>query len=126
MTTLTTGEIRPNHTQLDLFFQDIIALDSERKAATNAGIPALLRLVKIADRNTGQSCTVRLFLLGLYNGYHFPFNMVKLRGLDKALFDDCIDVLTLDARVTAQEVNLYIDNGEKLFARWAKMAGGAK
>ena len=72
MTTQTVGEIRPNHTQLDLFFKDIIALDTERKAATDAGIPALLRLVKIADRDTGQACTVRQFLLGLYNGYRFP------------------------------------------------------
>ncbi len=47
MTTQTTGEIRPNHTQLDLFFQEIFALDTERKTATDAGIPALLRLVKV-------------------------------------------------------------------------------
>ena len=126
MTTQTTGEIRPNHTQLDLFFQGIIALDSERKAATDAGIPALLRLVKVADRDTGQAATVRKFLLGLYNGYRFPFNLVKLRSLDKALFDDCMAVLTLDARVTAKEVHLYIDNGGKCFERWAKMAGGAQ
>jgi hypothetical protein len=126
MTTQTTGEIRPNHTQLDLFFQEILAADTERQAAQSAGIPALIRLVKVADRDTGQAATVRQFLLGLYNGYRFPFNLVKLRGLDKSLFDDCIDVLILDARVTAKEVHLYIDNGEKLFARWAKMAGGAQ
>jgi hypothetical protein len=126
MTTQTVGEIRPNHTQLDLFFQDILAADTERQAAQSAGIPALIRLVKVADRDTGQAATVRQFLLGLYNGYRFPFNLVKLRGLDKSLFADCIDVLILDARVTAKEVHLYIDNGEKLFARWAKMAGGAQ
>lgn len=126
MTTHTVGEIRPNHTQLDLFFQEILAADTERQAAQSAGIPALIRLVKVADRDTGQAATVRQFLLGLYNGYRFPFNLVKLRGLDKALFDDCIDVLILDARVTAKEVHLYIDNGEKLFSRWAKMAGGAQ
>jgi hypothetical protein len=126
MTTQTTGEIRPNHTQIDLFFQDIIALDSERKAATDAGIPALLRLIKIADRDTGQACTVRQFLLGLYNGYTFPFNLIKLRSLDKSIFDDCLLVLTLDARGTAQEVHHYLDNGGELFERWAGMAGGAQ
>lgn len=99
MTMQTMGEIRPNHSQLDLFFQEIFALDTERKTATDTGIPALLRLVKIADRDTGQAETVRQFLLGLYNGYRFPFNLVKLRSLDKALFDDCMSVLTLDARV---------------------------
>ncbi len=126
MTTQTTGEIRPNHTQLDLFFQEIFALDTERKAATDAGIPALLRLVKVADRDTGQAATVRQFLLGLYNGYRFPFNLIKLRSLDKALFDDCMLVLTLDARVTAKEIHLYIENGGKRFERWAGMVGGAQ
>lgn len=126
MTTQTLGEIRPNHTQIDIFFQEILALDAERQTATDTGIPALLRLVKIADRDTGQASTVRLFLLGLYNGYRFPFNLIKLRGLDKTLFDDCIAVLTLDARVTAKEVHLYIDHGSQRFERWAKLAGGAK
>lgn len=121
-----TGEICQNQTQLDVFFQEIFALDTDRKAATDAGIPALLRLVKVADRDTGQAATVRQFLLGLYNGYRFPFNLVKLRSLDKALFDDCMSVLTLDARVTAKEVHLYIENGSKRFERWAKMAGGAQ
>jgi len=126
MTTQTLGEIRPIQTGLHVFFQEIFAQDIERKSSAEAGIPALLRLVKMADRDTGQSNTVRQFLLGLYNGYRFPFNLIKLRGLDKNLFDDCMLVLTLDARVTAKEIHLYIDNGGKHFERWAKMAGGAQ
>lgn len=126
MTTQALGEIRPNHTQIDIFFQEIFALDTERQSATEAGIPALMRLVKIADRDTGQASTVRQFLLGLYNGYRFPFNLIKLRGLDKNLFDDCMLVLKLDARVTAKEIHLYIDNGGKRFERWAKLVGGAQ
>ncbi len=126
MTTQTVGEIRPKHTQIDIFFQEILALDAERQSATEAGIPALSRLVKIANRDSGQASTVRQFLLGLYNGHRFPFNLIKLRGLDKELFDDCMAVLTLDARVTAKEIHLYIDNGSKRFESWAKMTGGAQ
>lgn len=103
--------------------QQIIDSDAERKAATDAGIPALYRLADVAERDTGQAVTVRAFLLGLYNGYRFPFNLVTLRGLDKALFDDCVAVLTLDARATAKEVHQYLRDGSELFERWAQ--GGA-
>jgi hypothetical protein len=37
-----------------------------------------------------------------------------------------MSVLTLDARVTAKEIHLYIDNGSKRFERWVKIAGGAQ
>lgn len=108
------------------FLQQILDQDSERQAATEAGIPALMRLANVADRDTGQAETVRLFLLGLYNGYRFPFNLITLRGLDKSLFDDCMAVLTLDARATAQEVHQYLDDGGDLFERWASLSGGEK
>lgn len=127
MSTQTTGKIRPinpDQSHLDAFFQEIFALEIERKAASEAGIPALIRLAKIADRDTGQADTVRQLLLGLYNGYRFPFNLVKLRGLDKSLFDDCMAVLTLDARATAKEVHQYLKNGGEKFERWAQ--GGAQ
>jgi len=108
------------------FLEQIAAFETERQAATEAGLPALERLIRVAERDTGQSETVRLFLLGLYNGYAFPFNLVKLRSLDKSLFDDCLLVLTLDARVTAQEIHLYVYKGGDLFERWAHVAGGVK
>jgi len=100
--------------------QQIIDSDIERKAAADAGIPALIRLADIAKRDSGQADTVRRFLLGLYNGYCFPFNLTTLRGLDKALFDDCIAVLKLDARATAKEVHQYLMGGGELFERWAQ------
>lgn len=128
MNTQATGKICPANTQhpdaVNDFLSQILDLDNERQSATDAGIPALIRLAVIAERDTGQAETVRLFLLGLYNGYAFPFNLVKLRSLDKSLFDDCLLVLTLDARVTAQEIHLYFNNGGELFERWARMAGG--
>lgn len=124
------GEFRPNTTQqpeaVASFLDQIAAFDTERQAATEAGLPALERLAKVAERDTGQSETVRLFLLGLYNGYRFPFSLTSFRGLDKCLFDDCVLVLTLDARVTEQEIHHYIENGGELFERWARLAGGAQ
>ena len=108
------------------FLDQIAAFDTERQAATETGLPALMRLANVAERDTGQAETVRLFLLGLYNGYRFPFNLTKLRGLDKSLFDDSIAVLTMDARATAQEVHHYLENGGERFERWAGMAGGTQ
>ncbi len=129
MNTQTTGEIRPETTQqpeaVNDFFQQIFDLEAERQAVTEAGIPALMRLATVAERDTGQADTVRSFLLGLYNGYRFPFNLVRLRGLDKSLFDDCIAVLTLDARATAKEVHQYLREGGELFERWAAQGGAA-
>jgi len=126
--TQVAEKIRPNFTQqpeaVNDFFRQMAELETERQAATEAGLPALERLAKVAERDTGQSETVRLFLLGLYNGYAFPFNLVRFRSLDKSLFDDCLLVLTLDARVTAQEIHLYFDNGGDLFNCWSRMAGG--
>jgi len=106
------------------FLRQIRDLEIERQAVTDAGIPALIRLAEIAESDTGQAATVRRFLLGLYNGYRFPFNLITLRGLDKALFDDCLAVLKLDARVTRQEVHQYFDNGGELFERFVDMMEG--
>jgi hypothetical protein len=104
------------------FLQQIRALESERESVLSAGLPALQRLVKIAQRDTGQAATVRLFLLGLYNGYRFPFNLTTLRGLDGELFNDCMDVLRLDARATVKEVHQYFDNGGEVFEQFARIA----
>ncbi len=108
---------------LNDFFRQMAELETERQAATEAGIPALLRLVNVAERDSDQANTVRSFLLGLYNGYRFPFNLVRLRGLDKTLFDDCMTVLMLDARATTQEIHQYLNDGGDRFERWAQ--GGA-
>ncbi|OAI20424.1 hypothetical protein A1507_22855 [Methylomonas koyamae] len=98
------------------------ALEVERETVLAAGLPALQRLAIIAQRDTGQAATVRLFLLGLYNGYRFPFNLTTLRGLDLELFSDCIAVLTLDARATVKEVHQYFNNGGELFEQFAEIA----
>lgn len=113
----------PKDEAVTSFLDQISAFENERKAAIEAGKPALLRLANIATGDTGQAGTVRRFLLGLYNGHRWPFDLTTLRGLDKDLFDDCIAVLTLDARATIKEVHCYFKNGGELFERFAGMEG---
>jgi hypothetical protein len=105
-------------------FLDCIPDADEQEDILAAGRAALLRLARIAENDSGQSATVRRFLLGLYNGRAWPFCLTSLRGLDKALFADCLDVLTLDARVTRQEVHDYLANGEALFQAWINQEQG--
>ena len=81
-------------------------------------LDALLRLYKIAHSDTGQSTRVRRFLLGLYNGPEFPFDLTELRTLDRAIWDDCIIVLRLD-RHPAKEIHEYLPEGRETFKRWA-------
>lgn len=52
----------------------------------------------IADDDTSGSRTCRDFLLSLYNGSAYPFNMNKLRNLDSGLFNACIAIMQMDCR----------------------------
>lgn len=79
------------------------------------GFEALQRLYVIACRDTGQARKIAGFLLGLYNGDRFPFDLTDLRGLDDDLFEDCMAVLRMDARLTRQEVHNYFDRGGQKF-----------
>jgi hypothetical protein len=92
------------------------AEEAERPAIRAAGIEALNRLLPVAQRCTGQSRIVGRFLLSLYNGNAFPFSLTDLRGLDSALWDDCLAVLRLDRR-PEQEVHQYIENGDQIWSQ---------
>lgn len=59
-------------------------------------ITALQRLWKIANGHSGQCRHVAAFLLGLYNGQRFRFDLTTLRCLDTAIFEDCLRVLVMD------------------------------
>ena len=87
--------------------------------AHEQGEPALLRLINIANGDSGQCITVRKFLLGCYNGARFPFDLTDLRSLDTAIVQDCLSVLAMDSRLT-QEVHRYIKNGSQVFEGWAQ------
>lgn len=97
----------------------------ERPDIRNAGLDALQRLVPIALRDTGQSRVVGRFLLGLYNGQGYPFDMTEFRLLDGALFDDCLAVLRMDYN-PEREVHEYLANGHEVFARLRRCYGGTR
>jgi len=82
------------------------------------GVPALERLVRVAHGNTGQSRDVRRFLLGLYNGYAWPFPLPALRGLDRELQADAVAVLEMDMTPRV-EVHQRIEHGTEVFETWA-------
>ena len=91
-------------------------LRRRRTDAHEAGIPALRRLFQVAKRDTGQSRRIAKFLLGLYNGTRFPFDLTDFRGLDAELFDDCLTVLKMDFQ-PMQEVHCYFERGGELFEK---------
>ena len=100
--------------QLKNTLAELFQYQTERPAIRKAGIDALVRLVPVAQRDTGQSGVIARFLLGLYNGPAHPFNLTELRRLDAGLFDDCIAVLQLD-NSPEQEVHTYFPNGEAIW-----------
>lgn len=79
---------------------------------------ALARLLPVALRDTGQSGVVARFLLGLYNGPRFPFDMTELRRLDQELFIDCVTVLMMDS-LRETEVHEHFQDGGMLFEKLA-------
>jgi hypothetical protein len=89
------------------------------KQIEEAGFEALYRLYEVACRDSGQCRIIACFLLGLYNGRRFPFDLTELRAIDDALYEDCMQVLHMDARVTRREVHTYFDDGNKKFERLA-------
>lgn len=65
-------------------------------AIKSQGIEAFDRLLQIAERGTGQSRIVSVFLMSLLHPTHYRFNLTDLRRLDIKLFEDCLNVLRLD------------------------------
>jgi hypothetical protein len=89
------------------------------KQLIRSRLDALERLVKIAQGPTGQSMVAAEFLMGLYDGAYYKFDLTSLRGLDQQISDDCIEVLTLD-KVYRREVHSYFTNGDEIFQKFAK------
>ncbi|KQW11947.1 MULTISPECIES: DUF7673 family protein [Pseudomonas] len=95
-------------------FEEIFRYEKALPTIRLAGIEALHRLMPAAQGYSGQSGVIGRFLLGLYNGQDYPFDMTELRRLDAALFDDCIAVLRLD-HTTEREVHRYFENGDEIW-----------
>ncbi len=69
----------------------------ERARKRPAQIEAAKQLWSVAQSDTGQSQVAARFLLGLYNGDRFPFDLTEFRRLDTDLFEKCLQVLEMDA-----------------------------
>ncbi len=104
-------------TEKDMFkkhHEERLKEQEKRAIDQTSGLEALKRLLPIAQGNSGQCRIVAAFLLGLYNGRRFPFDMNEFRGLDTAIFDDCLTVLRMDSN-PRQEVHTYFENGGKIW-----------
>ncbi|MCU1740043.1 MULTISPECIES: hypothetical protein [unclassified Pseudomonas] len=101
---------------------EIIIYRELRPFIVVAGEYALNRLVHVAQQDFGQSRIVGRFLLGLYDGDSYPFDLTELRLLDLALFQDCMSVLSMDYQPEV-EVHQRVENGQSIWTqlvkRWA-------
>ena len=83
------------------------------------GEAALRRLLPIAQGHSGQCRYVAAFLLSLYNGGRFKFDLTDLRCLDRAIFADCLATLQMDAENYA-EVHTFFPEGNAQFEKLAE------
>jgi hypothetical protein len=83
------------------------------------GIEALRRLIRVGQNDSGQARRVRAFLIGLYNGPVFPFDLTELRAVDTAIANDALAVLAMDANAPTVEVHQRIPGVSDIIAGWA-------
>lgn len=86
-----------------------------------SALDALHRLIEIGHRDHGQAVRVRRFLLGLYNGGTFPFDLTDLRSLDESVQRDCLAVLAFDMQGRV-EVHNWLPGTSRVIADWAQEA----
>ncbi|MDG4868632.1 hypothetical protein P8631_11530 (plasmid) [Guyparkeria sp. 1SP6A2] len=104
--------------ELTNVFARIETLRQRRVELETQGQPALERLVAIASGESHQCIHIRHFLLGLYNGPVFPFDMTRLRALDEDIQADALTVLEADMTPRV-EIHERIENGSAIFDAWA-------
>ena len=97
----------------------LAAFRERRPQVIAAGVEALQRLLPIAQDDTGQSGVVARFLLSLYNGNRFPFDLGDFRRLDIEVFEDCLAVLAMDF-APQKALHRYIEDGDEIFERLAR------
>lgn len=105
--------------EMQAYLRRRIAHDARQARAREEGEPALRRLFDVAHGHSGQCRYVAAFLLGLYNGSRFPFDLTDFRAVDSEIVDDFERVLRMDA-VARQEVHTYFANGGKRFEALAE------
>lgn len=89
------------------------------------GPTALLRLVEVANGDSGQSHHCRRILLAIYNGSRWPLDPTRLRALDGDLQQAAL--ITLEwATFSRRELHEYLDDGEKLMRRFRLIETGGR
>ena len=89
----------------------------ERAAKSKQLKEALTKVLKMALDDCGGSRVCRDFLLSLYNGHAYPFNMNGLRNLDGGLYAACITIMNIDCRPNPPfEIHYWFINGDEIFA----------
>ena len=88
-------------------------------------VEALRRLWDIANGHSGQCRVVAGFLLGLYNGEEYPFDLTAFRSLDQEIFMDCLAVLALDYH-PEKEVHAWLGVSGDRFVQLADAWGIAR
>lgn len=87
------------------------------------GIPALLNLINVAQGHSGQSHHLRRLLLGVYNGDEWPFELQRLRALDRQLQIDSLLVVAL-ATFSSYEVHTLVKDGDSVMKEfWRRESG---
>lgn len=81
------------------------------------GAAALSRLVDVAQGDSGQSHHCRRLLLAIYNGPEWPFELTRLRAIDRSLQDAALVVIEW-ATYTRHELHEYLPNGDRLMQRF--------
>lgn len=92
--------------------------DAQRAAEIRAqdesnGLDSLNRLFELAHGDSGQCRHVARFLLGLYNGTRFPFDLTDFRCVDASIFEDMLRVLRMDSRPKCEVHNYFKDGGRR-------------
>lgn len=105
-----------NREATDRLLKEMSRQEKARKQRVQAGLPALQRLLEVAPGHHGQAKHIRRFLLSLYNGFEWPLDMRRLRGLDTDLQQAVLAVIQLDW--CGREIHSYIDEGDELFQRF--------
>lgn len=76
---------------------EIAACDAMSLQATQAGVQAFARLLKLAEeRDSGQIPRIARFLAATYNGQAFQLDLFELRAVDVVISNDmlcCLDAL---------------------------------
>lgn len=90
------------------------AYQQRRPAIIKSGIQALHRLIPVALSRTAKGKTVGRFLLGLYDGATYRFDLKHLHQLGAHEFEDCLQVLEMDY-MPEVEVHERVEEGESVW-----------